>query len=231
MSSSIPNGGHAVMAQRREPLDSLELFPTPPWATRALLEHVIGDVRGGIAWEPACGLRHMSDVLRERFGKVIASDVFDYGGHDVGSFVGTGPDVIETPRPAPHWIIFNPPFSLGVEFVERALRDAREGVACLVRTQWLEGEERYTRLFRDAPPTIFAPFVERVPMVKGRWDPQASTATAYAWFIWRRLPLLPGQSGLGSWGQNTSVVWIPPGCRKRLTKSDDVQRFAARGSA
>jgi len=231
VSSSIPNGGHAVMAQRREPLDSLELFPTPPWATRALLEHVIGDVRGGIAWEPACGLGHMSDVLRERFGKVIASDVFDYGGHDVGSFVGTGPDVIETPRPAPHWIIFNPPFSLGVEFVERALRDAREGVACLVRTQWLEGEERYTRLFRDAPPTIFAPFVERVAMVKGRWDPQASTATAYAWFVWRRLPLLPGQTGLGSWGTSTSVIWIPPGCRKRLTKPDDVQRFAGRGAA
>ena len=53
----------------------------------------------------------------------------------------------------------------------------------LVRTQWIEGAGRLTlSLFRDQPPTIYAPFVERVPMIKGRWDPNASTATAYAWF-------------------------------------------------
>ena len=52
----------------------------------------------------------------------------------------------------------------------------------LVRTQWIEGVERYEKLFRDRPPAIHAPFVERVPMVKGRWDPDATTATSYAWF-------------------------------------------------
>ena len=35
------NTSHAVMAQRFEAKDSLDDFPTPPWATRALLEHVI----------------------------------------------------------------------------------------------------------------------------------------------------------------------------------------------
>jgi hypothetical protein len=44
-------------------------------------------------------------------------------------------------------------------------------------------------LFRDRPPTLYAPFVERVPMVKGRWDPGASTATSYAWFVWRKAPV------------------------------------------
>ena len=63
---------------------------------------------------------------------------------------------------------------------EFALDLASEGVAMLVRTQWIEGIGRYEKLFRDRPPTIFAPFVERVPMVKGRWDPDASTATSYA---------------------------------------------------
>jgi len=37
------NTSHAVMAQRFEAKDSLDDFPTPPWATRALLEHVIPD--------------------------------------------------------------------------------------------------------------------------------------------------------------------------------------------
>ena len=56
----------------------------------------------------------------------------------------------------------------------------------LVRAQWVEGVERYEKLFRDQPPAVYAPFVERVPMVKGRWDPDASTATSYAWFVWRQ---------------------------------------------
>jgi hypothetical protein len=62
---------------------------------------------------------------------------------------------------------------------------------------------------------LIAPFVERVPMVKGRWDPDASTATCYAWFVWVRdtAPRAP--------------FWIPPGCRTALTRADDRQRFAA----
>ena len=36
------NTSHAVMAQRTESPDSLDDFPTPPWATRAFVEHVLG---------------------------------------------------------------------------------------------------------------------------------------------------------------------------------------------
>ena len=38
----MQNTSHAVMAQRVEPKDSADDFPTPPWATRALVEHVLG---------------------------------------------------------------------------------------------------------------------------------------------------------------------------------------------
>jgi hypothetical protein len=34
----MQNTSHAVMAQRSEAKDSLDDFPTPPWATRALIE-------------------------------------------------------------------------------------------------------------------------------------------------------------------------------------------------
>ncbi len=37
----MQNTSHAVMAQRTEAKDSLDNFPTPPWETRRLLEHVI----------------------------------------------------------------------------------------------------------------------------------------------------------------------------------------------
>ena len=35
----------------------------------------------------------------------------------------------------------------------------------LVRTQWIEGIGRYETPFRDQPPSLYAPFVERVPFV------------------------------------------------------------------
>ena len=37
----MQNTSHAVMAQRTELKNSLDDFPTPPWAIRALIEHVI----------------------------------------------------------------------------------------------------------------------------------------------------------------------------------------------
>ena len=61
---------HAVSAQRIEPKDSPDDFPTPPWATRALIEHVL-DNKVAIAsmscLEPACGAGHMAKVLKEYF--------------------------------------------------------------------------------------------------------------------------------------------------------------------
>jgi hypothetical protein len=52
-------------------------------------------------------------------------------------------------------------------------------------------------------------------MVKGRWNPDASSATAYAWFVWRT----PATG-------ETRFMWIPPGQRGALTKQTDRARFA-----
>lgn len=214
---TVPNGSRSIMASRKEPPDSLEFFPTPPWATRALLAHVIPNA-GGQVWEPGAGAGHMASVLGEKFEAVWKSDVHDYGGLDeVGSFVGVGLDVAKGPPQASDWIITNPPFSLGVAFAQRGVDVARVGVALLLRSQWIEGVERFHSLFSVRPPAIVAPFVERVPMVKGRWDPDGSTATSYAWFVWR--------SGLMR-TSSTQLIWIPPGCRKALEMDGDRARFA-----
>ena len=75
----MQNTSSAVMAQRVEAPDSLDFFPTPPWATRALCEIVLREFRLGAVWEPACGEGHMSETLREYAVSVFASDVHDYG--------------------------------------------------------------------------------------------------------------------------------------------------------
>ncbi|GEO40961.1 hypothetical protein SAE02_51090 [Skermanella aerolata] len=175
----MQNTSHAVMAQRTEPKDSKDDFPTPPWATRSLMEHVItGRGKGKTCLEPACGAGHMAKVLVEYFDKVYASDKYDYGYGNFGDFVNGCID----PKSF-DWVITNPPFNLGEEFIIAALKIAREGVAILARTVFIESIGRYNRLFKDNPPSVFAQFVERVPMVKGRLDAKASTATGYCWIV------------------------------------------------
>lgn len=216
--NATPKGSRAVMNRRLDPTDSLDFFPTPPWATRVLRHYVIPDAEG-IAVDPCAGEGHMAEVLREQFDGVYASDIHDYGvGYAVGSFAGKS-DMPQTPiryEQRPDWFVFNPPFNLAVEFVFRALSESRRGVAALVRSNWAEGGDRYRDLFSKNPPSLIAQFAERVPMVKGYWDPEGSTATSYAWFVWDRAASV-----------GTKFVWIPPGCRTALERPDDRRRFAA----
>lgn len=202
----MQNTSHAVMAQRTEAADSPDDFPTPPWATRALLEHIIP--KEGLAdqscLEPACGAGHMAKVLQDYFGEVRASDAYDYGYSSVRDYL-TYP--YETN--AVDWVITNPPFRLAEEFVLRSLTVARRGVAILARTVFLESSGRYNRIFFENPPSIFAQFVERVPMVKGRLDRKATTATGYAWLVWEKHN-----------ADAPRLRWIPP-CRKALERLSD----------
>ena len=198
------------MAQRHEPKDSADNFPTPPWATRALIEHIIGreNVRGMTCLEPACGQGHMSRPLKEYFASVQSSDAYYYG-------FGPTRDFLLHPFEAlsHDWVITNPPFRLAEEFVDRALTVARVGVAMLARTVFLESVGRYEDLFSRRPPAKFAQFSERVPMVKGRLDRKASTATGYAWFVWEK-----------QWAGAPALMWVPP-CRKALERDADYASF------
>jgi len=110
------------------------------------------------------------------------------------------------------WIITNPPFNKAEEFIRRCeYLSPRAGYAMLVRTAFLEGVGRYDRIFLKNPPNVVAQFSERVPMVKGRYDPKASTATSYCWLVWFT-HWRPGE---------TMLMWIPP-CRRQLEKDGDV---------
>lgn len=201
------NKSHAVMSQRVEADNSLDDFPTPPWATRALLEYVVPDkdrLSSMTCLEPACGRGHMAATLAERFGRVEASDVFEYGYGQVRDF---SKSAIETG--SFDWVITNPPFRLAEDFIVKSLNVARVGVAMLTRTVFVESVGRYDRLFSKIAPYRFAQFTERVPMVKGRVDKKASTATGYAWIVWLKAPQ-----------KSTELFWIPP-CRKALERDGD----------
>lgn len=201
------NTSHAVMAQRVEHADSLDDFPTPPWATRAFLSHYFVDHELGesSAWEPACGRGHMAQVLNEFFGAVRASDVFDYGYGEIQDFL-TGLTALRSVD----WLITNPPFRLAEDFLVRGRQVARKGVALLTRTVFIESVGRFERVFKNAAPSTVLQYTERVPMVKGRVDRKASTATGYAWLVWE----------FAREGQQTLLDWIPPSRRKFEQQSD-----------
>lgn len=203
----MQNTSHAVMAQRTESADSPDDFPTPPWATRGLIEHVLEDktaLRQLTCLEPACGAGHMAKVLKEYFKTVQSADAYSYGYGPVRDFLS-----YPYKTNAFDWVITNPPFRLAEDFVLRAFMVARKGIAILARTVFLESSGRYNAIFRKTPPSKFAQFVERVPMVKGRLDPKATTATGYAWLVWEK----------GSTGA-PRLVWIPPS-RKLLERPYD----------
>lgn len=226
---------HAVAASRIEAPDALDDFPTPPWATRALVEHVIAPgplqtlyLDKFTAWEPACNRGFMARTLAEYFGVVRTSDVADYSSDSstvlvqdtVRDFLFPDlPPVIEAN--GVDWIATNPPFRLAQQFFLRAVEiGPREGVALLVRLQWLEGIGRWREIFEPYQKELTVhPFVERVPMVKGRCDGKASTATAYAWIVcWtcEPLPFDPLPSGI-------RLEHIPP-CRAELERPEDYQQ-------
>lgn len=231
MKSGGQNRSSAVMQQRAEPNDSLDDFPTPPWATRALIEHALPKniVAGRKAWEPCCNRGYMAMPLAEYASDVYCTDVHDYGwgGIDkIEDFLFPG---AEPPEPV-DFVIANPPFLLAEQFIAKALDAARIGSAFFVRTSFLEGEARYKNLYSVRPPTIVAHFAERVILTKGilrdpnkkYFDPEArdpktgllgvwkwpSTATSYTWLIW--LPMMERQP----------VSWIPP-CRRELERFGD----------
>lgn len=203
------NRSNAVMASRVEPHDSLEFFPTRAWATRALCEWLTDTgkpLKTLNCWEPACGEGHMSKPLAEYFDIVHSSDVHPYGFGAVEDFLLYQKLVVRA-----DWIITNPPFRLGEQFVRLMIERARLGCAVIVRTAFLESASRYENLFKASPPSDILQFTERVPMHKGRVEAKGSTATAYCWIVFRK-----------NAPAGTRFHWIAP-CRTRLERASDYE--------
>lgn len=194
---------------------ALNYFPTPPWGARAGAEILLDiDPAARTLWEPACGEGHMAEPLKEYFPSVRASDIHAHGYGEVEDFLLT-----DTAPPV-DWVVSNPPFDHAGAFIRQGLRFATRGVAMLLRIAFLEGRDRYPLLYLgEHPMTLTAVFCERLPMVLGAFDPEASSAVCMAWFFFQkgaaRMPVRP----------------IPPGTKDRLHRREDVRRFAKLASA
>jgi len=162
-----------------------DLYETPPCATRALL-HFERNYMPHRIWEPACGRGAISRVLKHEGFQVRSSDLVDYGYPGAVS----GLDFLTVNKTHPiakvtDGIVTNPPYYLAgrsAPFVARAVEIAPY-VAMLLRIAFLEGAQRL-KLISGAARIFVA--ARRLPMMhRDGWDgPKASSAMAFAWFVW-----------------------------------------------
>lgn len=190
------NGGFKPTMKRFADLDGPDFFPTPAWATHALIESE--KLRGDI-WECACGDGAMSRVLEQTGQQVISSDLYERGYGEAGH------DFLKATRPIDN-IITNPPYNSAEGFVAAGAKLATRKFALLLRLAFLEGANRARTTFAETPPSRVWVFSERITFYPVGVEVKGTGTTAYAWFVWDKDA--PG---------HTELKWLKPGYRARYS--------------
>lgn len=148
-------------------------YPTPPEATIALLER---EKFTGTIWEPACGDGAMSKVMVDAGYEVISTDLYDRG------YGVSGEDFLFSTRTADN-VVTNPPFTLGEEFIWKALSATTGKVVMLTKLQFLEGAKR-KRMFESTPLKTVYVFSKRLTMTRNGEKMKNSGMIAFAFLVW-----------------------------------------------
>lgn len=164
-----------------EEREAFDYYATDPKAVEMLLEL---EQFAPVIWEPACGEGHISKVLQAHGYKVISTDLVyrGFGDPEPLDFLK------ETLEGFEGDIITNPPYSAGLEFVQRALESVRPGgkVAMFLKVQFLEGQKRGA-FFKDTPPRTVYISRSRISCAKnGDFERFPDSAIAYAWYVWEK---------------------------------------------
>jgi hypothetical protein len=191
----VLNGGFKPTTKRFADLDGPDFFPTPSWATHALIDN---ELFFGETWECACGDGAMSKVLQQ-VSSVTSTDLYDRGYGD------TGIDFLTANRRADN-IITNPPYNSAEGFVRNGVRLARRKFALLLRLAFLEGANRANTIFSQTPPSRVWVFSERITFYPAGVTRRGSGTTAYAWFVWDK-----------DAPKGTELKWFRPGYKARYS--------------
>jgi hypothetical protein len=194
------NGGFKPTLKRFADLDGPDFYPTPEWATYALIGNETFD---GRIWEPACGDGTMVRVLRDTGRPIDATDLFDRGYGEVGI------DFLKSDRNVEN-IVTNPPYNSAEGFVEAGLRQASRKLCLLLRLAFLEGANRQRTIFAKTPPARVWVFSERITFYPAGAIQKGSGTTAYAWFVWDKQA-----------EKRTELKWLPLGYKTRYASKTD----------
>jgi hypothetical protein len=190
------NGSFKPTTKRFADLDGPDFYPTPPWATHALIDN---EKFAGEIWESACGNGAMSKVLQNATASIISSDLHDRG------FGESGVDFLKSERHVDN-IVTNPPYNAAEGFVRSGVKLANRKFALLLRLAFLEGANRANTIFSETPPSRVWVFSERITFYPAGVAQQGSGTTAYAWFVWDK------DASTG-----TELKWFKPGYKAKFT--------------
>ncbi len=184
------NGGYKPTKKRFADLDGPDFFPTPRWATHALIAN---ETFTGEIWECACGDGSMSEVLKFTGQEIVSSDLYDRGYGEAGH------DFLKSSRCASN-IVTNPPYNAAEGFIHSGLDRATRKFALLLRLAFLEGSNRQRTIFSEMPPSRVWVFSERITFYPAGAVKKGTGTTAYAWFVWDKFA-----------SNGTELKWLQPG--------------------
>ena len=187
------NGGFKPTTKRYADLNGPDFFPTPEWATEALIDNEGFD---GNVWECACGNGAMSEVLKRTCDEVYSSDLYERG------YGNAGIDFLDADTHFDN-IVTNPPYNAAEGFVRKGLHLANKKFALLLRLAFLEGANRQRTIFKETPPSRVWVFSERITFYPAGAEIKGSGTTAYAWFVWDKAS-----------PPRTELNWFAPGYKK-----------------
>jgi hypothetical protein len=190
------NGAFKPTIKRFADLNGPDFFPTPAWATYALLDN---EKFEGAIWECACGNGTMSEVLMTTGNTIISSDLYERG------YGETGVDFLTAERRTSN-IVTNPPYNCAEGFVAEGIKKSERKFALLLRLAFLEGANRANTIFVRHPPSRVWVFSERITFYPAGAKIKGSGTTAYAWFVWDK-------DARGA----SELKWLKPGYKAKYS--------------
>lgn len=162
-----------------------DFYATDPKATKMCLKELekYYDTSLMNIWEPAAGMGHISNLLKEEGINVVKeSDLVDRGiGATIENFLETkdmgNADCIFT----------NPPYKIAEDFLNHFIEISDKGdlYVFLGRIQFLEGSKR-RKIFDENPPKYVFVHSKRINCWKDGKEVKESSAMCYAWFVFEK---------------------------------------------
>jgi hypothetical protein len=191
----------SVNTKRKQDAHEDDLYSTPIESLHAIKETISELPEGTIFYDPCDGLGDISDYIEALGYKVFRSDIKNY--RDCSNWLGTIDFLTMTRDDIPACVdilVFNPPFTLTEEFVDKA---HELGLPLLMfnRLTTLESNSRAKKFKGDWCLERLEVFGYRVSCTKGVDREPTANSVSYAWYFFNP-----------RYGGEPTVGWITKYC-------------------
>ena len=155
-----------------------DFYETPYTLTRRFLDAEYFDKSLSVC-EPACGNGAITKILNEKWNKELITS-YDIRDKNKSNFLWEMDNY--------DYVITNPPFSLSLQFIQKAKSVATKKFAFLLPLAYLHGKKRYDEIYTDKKYGLEKVYIfTRYPMLGEplRDDGKYTTGMmVYAWYVW-----------------------------------------------